>query len=294
MLESNVLKNIFNQTVINHNFEIEVGKALDSKLARSPIYLSIGTEHIPPSILAAFKSENFSLKDFAIFPQHRCHSYYLTFGGDPTSLALELCGNIKGCNKGMAGSASVSNTKTANLFGHSGLLGDQVPISVGYAHASQIPTVVIMGDGAAEEDYVLGALGFAATKNVPILILCEDNNLSILTEKKIRRSWNIVNVALGFGIDSIEIQDQPTEIYKHVVEFVQNPKPTLINILCQRHRWHAGSGIDNEPEWNTFDEIVKTVKSEFGHKFVNEMLLQVNTSITTIWNSIAHECSRNN
>jgi len=36
------------------------------------------------------------------------------------------------------------------------------------------------------------------------------------------------------------------------------------------------------------------VKSEFGLKFVNEMLLQVNTSITTIWNSIAHECSRNN
>ena len=291
MLESNVLKIIFNQTVINHYFELEVAKALDSKLVRPPIYLSIGTEHIPPSILAAFNSANFSFKDYAIFPQHRCHSYYLTFGGDPTSLALELCGSIKGCNKGMGGSASVSNTKTANLFGHSGLLGDQVPISVGYAHASHMHTVVIMGDATAEEDYVLGALGFAITKNVPILFLCEDNNLSILTEKKIRRSWNIVDVALGFGIDSIEIQDQPTEIYKQVLEFVQNPKPTLINILCQRHRWHAGSGIDNEPKWNTYEELVKTVQNEFGHKFVNEMLLNINSTITTLWKSIAHECS---
>ena len=113
----------------------------------------------------------------------------------------------------------------------------------------------------------------------------------ILTEKKIRRSWNIVNVALGFGIESIEIHDQPSELYKQVLEFVQNPKPTLINILCQRHRWHAGSGIDNEPEWNTFEEFLKTVKSEFGHKFGNEMLLNINSTITTHWKSIAHECS---
>ena len=70
----------------------------------------------------------------------------------------------------MGGSASVSNTETANLIGHSGLLGDQVPIAVGCAHASQKPTVVILGDAAAEEDYVLGALwGSAATKNAPVL-----------------------------------------------------------------------------------------------------------------------------
>ena len=124
-----------------------------------------------------------------------------------------------------------------------------------------------------------------------LIVLYRNNNLSILTEKKIRRSWNIVNVALGFGIDSIEIQDQPTEIYKQVLEFVQNPKPTLINILCQRHRWHAGSGIDNEPKWNTYEELVKTVQNEFGHKFVNEMLLNINSTITTLWKSIAHECS---
>ena len=41
-----------------------------------------------------------------------------------------------------------------------------------------------MGDASAEEDYVLGALGWAATKKLPILFIVEDNNLSILTEKK--------------------------------------------------------------------------------------------------------------
>ena len=42
-----------------------------------------------------------------------------------------------------------------------------------------------MGDASAEEDYVLGALGWASTKKLPILFIVEDNNLSILTEKKL-------------------------------------------------------------------------------------------------------------
>ena len=40
-----------------------------------------------------------------------------------------------------------------------------------------------MGD-ASRKDYVLGALGWASAKKLPILFIVEDNNLSILTEKK--------------------------------------------------------------------------------------------------------------
>ena len=69
--------------------------------------------------------------------------------------------------------------------------------------ASNKPTICIMGDAAAEEDYALAALGFSETKDAPILFICEDNDLSILTEKSIRRSWSIVDVAHGFGVDAV-------------------------------------------------------------------------------------------
>ena len=43
--------------------------------------------------------------------------------------------------------------------------------------------------------------------------LVEDNNLSILTEKKVRRSWKIDEVAKGFGIKhSYDIVDEPITI----------------------------------------------------------------------------------
>ena len=132
--------------MFNHVFESFVIQKYEEKFVRPPIYLSLGTEHIPPTLKYAFIDFGLSLKDFAIFPQHRCHSYYLSFAGDPLALALELCGHPKGCNGGMGGSASISNNSTANLFGHFGLLGDQVPIATGYCllHENRLLLFLVM------------------------------------------------------------------------------------------------------------------------------------------------------
>ena len=194
----------------------------------------------------------------------------------------------------MGGSASVSNTNTANLIGHSGLLGDQVPIAVGCAHASQKPTVVILGDAAAEEDYVLGAIGFAATKNAPILFVCEDNNLSILTEKSIRRSWSIVNVANSLGVESKEFRDRPADLYEATCDFIRNPRPVFLNVLCQRHRWHAGSGVDNEPEWDSFEELTNEIRRDFGLPYVSSIINYHRDLTESLWENVSYECSRDN
>lgn len=285
------LKDIFLQSFFNRQFELMVAKHLDLGYVNPPIYLSVGTEHIPVCIQQAIKSI-MNIKDVALFPQHRCHSYYLSFNGDPTRLAHELCGLPTGCNKGMAGSASLSNKETANVFGHSGLLGDQVPIAAGYAQASNKPTICIMGDAAAEEDYALAALGFSETKDAPILFICEDNDLSILTEKSIRRSWSIVDVAHGFGVDAVNISDTPQQIYHRVLTFLKNPKPTLLNIRCVRHLWHAGSGNDGPPEYDSLLEIQDKVGVTITE------LQHIKDKVESIWvntrNAVDEYRSRNN
>ena len=79
------------------------------------------------------------------------------------------------------------------------------------------PTIVFVGDSAAEEDYSLSAIGWAVTKKLPILFVIEDNNLSILTEKKVRRSWEMSDVATGFGMKhSYNISDNPLVIKEHM------------------------------------------------------------------------------
>jgi len=285
------LKEIFLKSYFNRQFELMAARYLEFGYVNPPIYLSVGTEHIPVCIEQAIRSI-MDIKDVALFPQHRCHSYYLSFNGDPLKLAHELCGLPTGCNKGMGGSASLSNKETAKVFGHSGLLGDQIPIAAGYAQASNKPTICIMGDAAAEEDYALGAFGFAKTKNAPILFICEDNDLSILTKKEIRRSWDIVDVANAFGLDAVHIPDVVNGIYRRVLRFLKNPKPSLLNISCIRHLWHAGSGMDDPPKYDRLIDMEQRI-------VINpQELKNIENEVQTIWNSTRNAVdeyrSRNN
>ena len=101
------------------------------------------------------------------------------------------------------------------MYGHDGLMGSNGPIGVGACFATNKPTIIFLGDAAAEEDYVLAALGWASVKKLPILFIIEDNNYSILTEKKVRRNWHMKDVAKSFKLDGYELDDNPVLIKKY-------------------------------------------------------------------------------
>lgn len=247
---------IWAKMALARQFELSVVAASKAGvLPPAPFYLSIGQEHVPATASVV-------CEDWNVFPQHRGHSWYLSFGGDPLALIEELLGRPSGCAGGMGGSASL-HWPPARIFGHSGLLGDQVPIAAGMALASGRNTVVVLGDAAVEEDYVLASFGFAATKKVPILFLVEDNNLSILTDKKTRRSWSATAVACGFGlgIDSVSYDGlRPlatvNRLYKSLCGSV-NSLPALVNVKVCRRYWHAGHGQDQIGEPDLYEEWKK-------------------------------------
>ena len=244
MISKETRLKIFKKASLCRKFEEKVFEKLKNKTITFPAYLSAGQEYISATIATYMEINNI---DPQIFIQHRGHSTYLNFGGNPKELIDELLGRPTGCANGMGGSASI-HCKEKNIYGHDGLMGSQVPIAVGACYASKKPTIVFMGDAAAEEDYVLGALGWASTKNLPILFVVEDNNLSILTEKSVRRNWSMVSVAKSFNLDAYEIPDTPYEIYS-TLDYIGDSgvfsKPALINVNTHRKFWHSGAGIDD-------------------------------------------------
>ena len=264
---------IFTKASISRHFEINVFENVKKNKVKFPVYLSAGQEFIS-STLSEIIQNNLSIKPL-IFAQHRCHSTYLSFGGNVNELILELLGDKKGCAFGMGGSASIHSPKI-NMFGHDGHMGTQVPIGVGACFSSKKPTIVFMGDASAEEDYVLGALGWASTKKLPILFVVEDNNLSILTEKKVRRNWHIHNVAKSFNMNGYEINDDPKQIIKLKSVFFK--KPTLLNIKTNRLFWHSGAGIDSN---KIFDRYKKELKA-LGKKG-NDIDLRIKNKIKKLW-----------
>lgn len=235
---------IWRRTCLNRAFELEAARVFDTGVIKAPIYLSVGQEHIPAAIATV-------TTDLLIFAQHRGHSYYLSFGGDVRALIDELLHRPTGCAGGMGGSASIHDPRIG-MFGHSGLMGDQVPIAVGAALGSGRRVLTVMGDAAAEEDYVFGAMGYAATKKLPVLFVCEDNDLSILTHVATRRSWSMVDVARAVGMAGADITDDPWLIAHHV-EALLPELPAFLNVRTCRQRWHAGTGVDGAPEWNRFE-----------------------------------------
>ncbi len=274
---------VFKKMCVSRAFEFWVKKAYDEKHIKMPIYLSVGQESISSALAVAFPKP-------AIFAQHRGHDVYLAFGGKPAGLVDELLHKPTGCAGGMGGSASIHSPEIS-MFGHSGLLGDQVPIATGFAQGSGKKTLCIMGDAAAEEDYALASLGYAVQKKLPILFVCEDNQLSVLTKIEVRRNWKMVDVASSFGLPAVDITDDPWLIMHHVRK-LQNQLPAFINIQTVRHLWHAGTGKDSEPEWNRFDLVKKELVRLGYEKEMIEIEKEAQQTVDSWWTAALPETAQ--
>lgn len=248
--------NVFRKAALCRNFENEAFKKIQQKHIKFPAYLSAGQEYISATIAEVLQNKSI---EAAIFIQHRGHSTYLSFGAPISKLIDELLGRSTGCANGMGGSASIQ-CKEKKIYGHDGLMGSQVPIGVGFCYASKTPTIVYVGDSAVEEGYALSAIGWASTKSLPILFVVEDNNLSILTEKKIRRNWSIDEVAAAFKMQAHNISDDPLVIREHLKGVFK--KPLLLNINTKRKYWHSGAGIDDENIFDRYKNELESLGSE--------------------------------
>jgi len=257
-------------------FEQGIVDAVETKEVTCPVYLSSGQE----AAAAAFSTQ---IGDYQIFAQHRAHDIYLTFGAPPERLRDELKGLPSGTSGGRSGSNCLQyHEDGVSMFGHHGFIGENVPQGVGAALGSGRNTLCIFGDGAAEEDYVLAAMGFAASQRLPVLFVCMDNNLSILTKIETRRTWRIGEVAGSFGMPAVDIADDPWALLQETRRLTQT-LPAFINCYVCRGYWHVGVGTDGPPEWDRL-ALVKEELIRLGQdRAVRKIEHTVREEMETIW-----------
>jgi len=256
-------KKIFQKLCKIRFFEEEVKEAHKKKLTTPLVYLSIGQEAVSVGV-------SFQMKNSYVLAQHRGHGAYLAFNGNPLSLRDELLGLKSGCCGGKGGSPMIHDIKK-KIIGHCGLIGDQVPVAIGLSLVKKEKKIVcFFGDGAAEEDYVLAALSYATQNNSQILFICDDNDLSVLTPTKDRRKWKLADVAKSFGLNAVDITDDPWLI-DHWTKKLKNSLPALINIRTCRDIWHVGSEKDKSLDWNRFEITKKKLKKIFKENEILEI-----------------------
>jgi len=216
------------------------------------VHMSSGQEAVSAALAV-------TVPEYQYFIQHRSMDIFLALGGSPEELRDEISCLPGGCVGGKLGGAFQYHKNGRDMYCHTGLIGENISVGVGAALGNGRNTVCLFGDGAAEEDYALTAYGFAVTHKLPVLFVCTDNELSVLSPLSKRRNWELCDVAAGFGLPAYDMTDDPFTIM-HWIRNAEKQLPALLNIRVCRNYWHAGLGIDGPPRWNRYQMVKEQIR----------------------------------
>ena len=245
---------IFRRMCMIRYFEIEVAKASEKGHIYCPVYLSIGQESIASAVSMVMKGSY-------IFTQHRGHSAYLAFGGDPVKLMDELLGLPSGCCGGMGGSPCIQDPNI-KMIGHEGLIGEHIPIAVGMALGAPGEKVAcFFGDGAVDEGVYHESINFASLHELPIIFLCENNGLAVHSSIEARQAFKIIEHVSVYGISTTYCPEgydlmKVHEVFSGIVDdFRKDRLPHFIEIKTFRYVEHVGHGEDYDDGYRSRDEL---------------------------------------
>ena len=250
-----------------------VNKLGESAISR--VHLSTGQEAVCVSLAHVFPKDIY-------FVTHRCIELFISLGVPLEGIRDEILCLDTGYSKGKAASLFSYIKDDIKIFSHTGFIGEQIPIATGYALANGEKTICITGDGGAEEDYALQAYGFAATHKLPILFICNDNDLSIESTVNARRSWELCDIAKSFGMKAIDITDDPFTLMKIFKDF-DNQMPAFINVRVNREYCHSGIKRTRIPKWDRFLIIREQIKKLGYNEEIEQIEKNATEEMTKLW-----------
>ena len=224
-----------------------------------PTHLGIGQEAIATGISTYLTAED------RVFGAHRSHSHYLALGADLFALFAEILGKKAGCSRGMGGSMHLHATEHG-LFGTVPIVAGTVPLAVGAALAAKKDNkgaiaVAYFGDGAAEEGPIHESLNLAATWNLPILFVCENNLFSSHLHISSRQPSDLVGRYANAHcipmetVDGNDIVAVSRAAEALIARARSSDSPGFIEAVTYRWRGHVGYREDEDVGVNRNKDI---------------------------------------
>lgn len=226
---------------------------------RCPTHLCIGEEAIAVGVCAQLSAGD------KVFSNHRGHGHYLAKGGDLTALIAELYGFAEGCCGGRGGSMHLSDLN-AGFVASTPIVGGTVPVAAGYAWGEKLNrsnhlVTIFFGDGCFEEGVLHETMNFAALKQLPLLMVCENNQYSVMTPLSERQPQrDIYKIAAAHGIHAVSGDGNQVETVAKLAEAaVANIRtgqgPQFLEL--HTHRWpeHCGPNEDDDLGYRQAGEL---------------------------------------
>ena len=209
------------------------------------VHLYIGEEAVGVGVCSNLNDGD------TITSSHRDHGHFIAKGGSVKAALAELMGRRDGVSHGCGGSMHLYDPGIG-FFGGNGIIGAQIPLALGAAFAAKYRgedhvAVAFFGDGAANQGPLYEAMNLAATWQLPMLFVCENNLHAATTPAKITfPSLDIAPRAAGFAMPGIIVDGQDVlAVYEVAKEAMGRARsgdgPTFIEAKTYRFQGHCGA-----------------------------------------------------
>ena len=177
--------------------EQKIQKHYSDDIFKTPVHLSIGAEAISCGVLAHFPLRR-------VYGTYRNHHWFIPATKNLTGFFLEMLGRKNAPAQGRSGSMHLSDPANGMIL-TSAIVSSTLSIALGDCWAERqkknpAQTIVFFGDGAVEEGVFWETLNFASLKKIPLLFVCEDNELAIHSFKKSRQSFDMKKSVESYGV----------------------------------------------------------------------------------------------
>jgi pyruvate dehydrogenase E1 component alpha subunit len=244
---------------LSRQVELFIAQKYPEQKMRCPTHLCIGQE----ASGAAFATV--SRPGDLVFGNYRSHGHYLSRGGDLRAMFAEILGLADGCSGGLGGSMHLIDLDKG-FFGSSAIVGSTVPIAAGAAlrfRMSRTPNVAIVffGDGAMEEGVVYETASMCRLYDIPLVMVCENNRLAVLTPLEQRSKTTTMYDRFGsLGVEGFHLEGtDPGDMLQGAARACEAArKGTPVFVECRMDRWavHVGHQFEGPVDawWNAPSE----------------------------------------
>ena len=236
---------------------------LDDKIY-GVVHCYIGEEAVAVGVCSALR------EDDQIISTHRGHGHCIAKGADINRMMAELYGRETGYCKGKGGSMHIADFDIG-MLGANGIVAGGIPIITGAAFAAQLRgagsvAVCFFGDGASNAGSFHESINIAASWNLPIIYVCENNLWAVNTPSKASMPIDdIATRATAYGIPGIVVDGNDVlavrEVATEAVDRARNGEgPSLIECKTYRHRRHTERAT--QPDARPHNEVSEWMEKD--------------------------------
>jgi pyruvate dehydrogenase E1 component alpha subunit len=241
-ISKDLILSLYRTMVEIREFELKAYEIFRSGRMPGFIHLYVGEEAVATGVIAHLR------KDDYVTSTHRGHGHALAKGVSPRAAMAELMGTVEGCCGGRGGSMHLYEP-AVGLLGTNGVVASGIPLAAGAALSAKLRgsrqvAVCFFGDGAVNEGGFHEGINMAATWDLPVVYVCENNLYA--TEMPFRQATKNVNVASrapGYGIPGVQVDGEDVlAVYEKAREAIERARrgkgPTLLECLTYRFLGH--------------------------------------------------------